>query len=452
MPPMKTEQRLSPQEKIVLMGGADMKFQLESTKYYIFTLVFLTNILYCTVIGYPQGLETQLVKEPFNFSSFEYGAFYASSALPNLVLPLFVGIFIDKNGFSTFLVLILSLCLIFGSVLVTFGSYYVSWWYMCLGRFFFGLGAENISLICRKLLLQIFTVEESVAVWGVYLASNRLGSLMGSWFPPYFYALTASMTGTFFVGVLFSMALIIFFFFALILTKKTQTLQNPNGSEAELGSFELLKKFKSETTSIFWLLLILDGLNFYMFYGFSSSANSFLVHEANLDSVDASYFLIIFSTFCALFQPLAGYVFNKYGYIALAIIIGTIINVTAFGLFLGMYGTDDSYLVLIPILIFAFGYSFCTTLVFSGFGLIVSPKYHGLAYGFFQNCINFGFLFGPLVFGIVKDVTKDYDDGYFWAIFEIMIAQIIIGILGISIFILDYFTIKVLSVKKRDVE
>ena len=452
MHPMKTEQRLSPQEKIVLMRGADMRFELESTKYYIFTFVFLSNILYCTLIGYPQGLETQLVKAPFNFSSFEYGAFYASSALPNLVLPLFVGIFIDKNGFSTFLVLILSLCLIFGSVLVTFGTYYVSWWYMCLGRLFFGLGAENISLISRKLLLQIFTVEESVAAWGVYLASNRLGSLMGSWFPPYFYALTQSMTGTFLVGVLFSMALIIFLFFALILTKKTQTLNHQMSSEVELGSFELLKRFKRETTSIFWLLLALDGLNFYMFYGFSSSANSFLVHEANLDTVDASYFLMIFSTFCALFQPVVGYIFSKYGYIVLAIIIGSVINVAAFGLFMGMYGTDDSYLVLIPILILALGYSTCTTFVFSGFGLIVSPKYHGLAYGFFQNCINFGFLFGPLVFGIVKDVTKDYDSGYFWAIFEIMIAQIIIGVLGISIFILDHFTIKVLSVKKLDVE
>jgi len=446
---MKKDSQTILQEKAILIASIDTRFQLESTKYYIFALIFLSNVLCYILSGYPQGLETALQSPPFDFSGLEYGIFYGICSFPNIILPLFIGIHIDKNGFSSLLILILSLFTFCGAIIITVGSHYVSWGYMCLGRLLLGVGVENIGLILKKILLQITTKDESVAAWGLFLVSNRIGSMIASWFPPYFYSITESVTSSFFVAILFDLALIIFLFFALILTTKTQTLHTTVCTTGEISSWSILKNFSRETPWVFWIMTLLNCINFYVFYGFFSSANSFLTKEANLDSVDASYFLIIFSTFCGLFQPFIGYLFSKIGYYVYAIIIGSLINLSAFSLFLIMYGTDDSYLVLIPILLLGFGYSCCSTFVFSGFGVIVSPKNHGLAYGMLQNCLNIGALAGPLVFGIVKDMTRNYDDGYFWAIMETLIAQGLIGVLGVVILVVDFLTIKSLSVKRQ---
>ena len=184
-----------------------------------------------------------------------------------------------------------------------------------------------------------------------------------------------------------------------------------------------------------------------MFYGFFSAANNFLTKEANLSSLEASYFLIIFSVFGALFQPVVGYILSKTGHIIFAIIIGSFIDIAAFVLFIEMYGTDDSALVLIPIFVLAFGYSACSTFIFSAFGLIVSPKNFGLAYGILQNSVNFGFLIGPLVFGYIKGYTEEYQNGYFWAIVETIGVQGIVAVLAFVILLMDLHTTKKLCIK-----
>ncbi len=445
---MKIERKATPQEKAILIKLPEAQARLSSTRYYIFTLIFLTNTLYYTLVNFPQGIQTALLLPPYSFSSFEYGVFFGISSLPNVILPLFVGISTDKNGYSSLLVISLGLCAFVGMIFITIGTYKTSLTIMILGRLIMGVGIENIDMIIKKILLQINTKEESVAAWGIFLASNRIGSMLASGAPALIYSATNSVTICFFVGILISVAFCIFFFFGMILMKKN--MQNKSeiiSPDVGLSTFSLLRIFSKEIEGVFWMLTILACLNFCMFNGFFSEANNFLTKEANLDSLDASYFLIVFSVFGALFQPLMGIILSKTGYTIFALIIGSFIDIAAFIIFIELYGTDDSALVLIPILLLAFGYSACTTFIYSAFGLIVSPKNFGLAYGIFQNCINFGILIGPLLFGYIKDSTAEYQEGYFWAIVETMGLQGIISFLAFVILIMDFLTTRKLCIK-----
>ena len=449
---MKSERKVisTIQEKSILLNPNGTKLHLNSTKYYIFSAIFIVNSLYYILLNYPQSLENTLLSSPYNFSSFEYGIFYGISSLPNMILPLFFGIYIDKNGHSSWLTMLLGLSLIFGMILTTMGAYKISYSLMIIGRLFMGLGVENISVIIKKFLLQITTKEEIIAAWGIFLASNRLGAMSASLIPSLIYSNTNSVTQCFGVGIYLSVALIIFLFLALILTKKTHLLNEETITNVEMSSFSILKSFVKETSGLFWLLILISFCNISMFFGFFSTANNFLTDEANMGSIEASYFLIVFSSLCACFQPAAGFLLSKTGYYVSAIIIGSFINIIAFFTFLDMYGTNDSYLTLLPILLLALGYSFCATFMFSCFGLIVHPKNFGLAYGFLQNSLNAGMLFGPTIFGLIKGLTFETYSGYYWAIIETVGLEGIVIILALIVAAIDLKTIKKLTVKRLD--
>jgi len=62
----------------------------------LFGCFFLTGSYYC--FDNPSVIQSTLEKEPYNLSSSKYGYLYEVYSLPNCVLPLFGGIFLDKIG------------------------------------------------------------------------------------------------------------------------------------------------------------------------------------------------------------------------------------------------------------------------------------------------------------------------------------------------------------------
>jgi predicted MFS family arabinose efflux permease len=69
----------------------------------------------------PGPLETQLEKD-FHMDSFHYSLLYTVYSIPNMVLPVFGGIFLDKIGIRTGLI-IFTIVLTFGQLIFTMGGY-----------------------------------------------------------------------------------------------------------------------------------------------------------------------------------------------------------------------------------------------------------------------------------------------------------------------------------------
>jgi MFS family permease len=71
---------------------------------------------------------------------------YTVFSLPNIVLPLIGGIFLDRIGLQNCLVICMILTTV-GQGIVAFGGYQASFYTLILGRFILGLGAETLMVV-----------------------------------------------------------------------------------------------------------------------------------------------------------------------------------------------------------------------------------------------------------------------------------------------------------------
>ncbi|TFJ84951.1 hypothetical protein NSK_003979 [Nannochloropsis salina CCMP1776] len=94
-------------------------------------------------------------------SEFEpmYSLFYTVYSLPNIVLPFFGGIFVDKFG-ARICLIAFTLFLLVGQIFFALGGSYHSFPLMLLGRTIYGLGGENMSVAQSSLVAEWFRVRK----------------------------------------------------------------------------------------------------------------------------------------------------------------------------------------------------------------------------------------------------------------------------------------------------
>lgn len=413
----------------------------------ILVFILCANIMANITLLYPQGLQSYLEEEPYSLSSTEYGAFFSVSALPNIVLPFFFGIYLDKFNFNVKVILVLATITTLGAFFIAIGVYYVDYSLMIFGRFVFGLGNENINLLTKKMSLQTFTKKQMISTWGFYLFSKRVGSSIGSALPPYLYEYTQNMAITFSVQVIITLILGFFLLMTYYVMKNTNDLAHSFDYNSENGAFhwkEILANFISEADKVFWILISIIFLNFVMYCGFNSQMNNLLINLLNVEATEASNLIVFYDILLGIFQIFFAYVFSKTGYIIYEVIIGVILSIISFAFLLDPSNFETSlYLILIPLIILVLGYSLSANFVFSCLGLIVPAKYYGISYGLLQNCINVGILLGPIIFGALNDLSG----GYSWPLYETIFLEILILNLAIFVCFLDYKERKVFCSK-----
>lgn len=116
----------------------------------------------------PAELET-IIEDKFNISTSKYSLLYSIYSLPNFVLPLIGGLFIEKYGENKALILYCSLA-ICGQTLLTFGADIENFPVMLLGRGLFGAGAETLWVIQSIYITRWFFDQElglSMALGGM---------------------------------------------------------------------------------------------------------------------------------------------------------------------------------------------------------------------------------------------------------------------------------------------
>ena len=68
-----------------------------------FGTVFFMGSYFC--YDNPAALKSKFTSDPFDLSETQFNALYTIYALPNMILPIFGGIFMDKLGFRFGLIL-----------------------------------------------------------------------------------------------------------------------------------------------------------------------------------------------------------------------------------------------------------------------------------------------------------------------------------------------------------
>lgn len=108
---------------------------------------------------------------------------YTVYSLPNMVLPLFGGVFLDKVGIRAGLILF-TVILTFGQLIFAFGVNAELYWLALLGRFVFGLGGECMTVAQSTIVSQWFKGKELAFAFGLNLSISRLGSTLNGLIEP----------------------------------------------------------------------------------------------------------------------------------------------------------------------------------------------------------------------------------------------------------------------------
>jgi MFS family permease len=95
---------------------------------------------YCFDI--PMTIEAE-IEESLEIDELEFNMLYSIFSLPNIILPIFGGILIDKLGVGLSL-MIFSIIDLLGEAVVMFGAFKSNYTLMMIGRLILGVGSENL--------------------------------------------------------------------------------------------------------------------------------------------------------------------------------------------------------------------------------------------------------------------------------------------------------------------
>ena len=139
----------------------------------------------CFCYDSPGPLETQLETQ-FNMSSASYSLLYTVYSIPNMILPIFGGIFLDRIGIRFGLVLFCAILTI-GQFVFMLGGYSGNYNEMLLGRIIFGMGGECMGVAQSSIISVWFKGKELAFALGLNLSMSRLGSVANAAILPQVY-------------------------------------------------------------------------------------------------------------------------------------------------------------------------------------------------------------------------------------------------------------------------
>jgi len=148
-----------------------------------FGCFFLMGSYFC--YDNPAPLKTYLLDPPYDLSDFQWSALYSIYSFPNMILPLFGGIFVDKIGIRTGLIMF-TVILTIGQGVFTIGGYKDSYLIMMIGRFIFGLGGESMTVCQSAIVASWFQGKELSFAFGINLSIARIGSSINGPVESYF--------------------------------------------------------------------------------------------------------------------------------------------------------------------------------------------------------------------------------------------------------------------------
>mmetsp|Transcript_32342 Transcript_32342/g.59033 ORF Transcript_32342/g.59033 Transcript_32342/m.59033 type:complete len:461 (+) Transcript_32342:81-1463(+) len=348
----------------------------------------------------PSALNEQLklhmaTLSPATSEKYDYyfNLLYSVYSLPNVALPLLMGMAVDKCGCRR-LICFLGCCVVMGHVLFATGVHKGSWTWMIAGRVLFGIGGESMQVAQNCLLFRWFKGNEVAFALGLNLSIARSGSVLNDVLSP----LAAGWWGV--AGAMWLGAFLCFL--SCLCNIGSAWLDNVAGKKAGLpeatNDEEVSVREVFSLPKIFWLLTALCVLLYCGILPFNNIASAFFVETFFMNSPLAQA------------QQLAG---NAMSVMFLVSALGT----PPFGGFVDLLGMRAQFLLMsaglmtltyffiftIPPVASMFGLGLTYT-IFAGalwptFALTVPQRQLGTAYGVATALQNGGLAVVPMLVG-----------------------------------------------------
>lgn len=393
---------------------------------------FLLGSYFC--YDNPGPLETQLEKQ-FQMDSTHFSLLYTVYSLPNTVLPILGGVFLDRIGIRAGIVLF-TVILTIGQMVFMMGGYAASYQLMIAGRVIFGFGGECMNVAQSSIVSVWFKSKELAFALGVNMSISRLGSVLNAAVVPSVYDSqglgAALMVG--FVVCLFSLANA----FGLVYLDRKAEKEDPENEAAvvaEEDKFTWADLYQFDLS--FWLLTGSCALTYMSIFPYIQVASDLLQTKYHFDKITAGYLFGIPYIISAVTSPLLGILIDQVGKRAFLICLSSALLILANLSSMSMPECDRCHNEVYPLVLTGIGYSIYCAAIWGSVPYLVSQSTVGTAFGIATAIQNSGLVVAPTIVGMIKDSTKEVDHGYFW-VNAFFLALNVLGLfLGLTIYYLD---------------
>jgi len=365
-------------------------------------------------------LKEQLMSE-FGYTNTDYGLFVAFYSIPNtfLLMAVIGGILLDKFGIRPTGFVFVGF-MAFGAMITAYGasdfysqggvgyglmesflpSYSPELKMMLLGRFFYGLGAETSIVVVSKILVKWFKGKDLALAFGLKVGFGRLGTFAALQLSPRILEEYQLSTAIWFAAILVLIGLLAFMVYILFDMKYDKEVKPEIITEKEEG-FKL-----SDIGNILknpaYLYIALLCVTFYSaVFPFLAFAPDFFLNKFNMTSVQSGEITSLLPLGTLLFTPLFGFLIDKYGRAASAMILGSALLLIIHSLF--AFTNIQPHL---PMILLGIAFSLVPASMWPSMVKLVDEKQIGTAYGLMYSIQNLGLFGFPILAGMILDATN----------------------------------------------
>ena len=363
-----------------------------------------------------------LLTSEFNFTNTQYGLFVSFYSVPNtfLLMAVIGGMILDRLGIRrTGFMFIFFMA--FGAMLTAYGAstyygqggighefmssiipkYSPELKMMLLGRFFYGLGAETSIVVLAKILVKWFKGKDLALAFGIKVGFGRLGTFLALNLSPRLAQEGATLdTAVWFAGVLVCMGLLGFVIYMLLDVKlDRQIRQDKLLGEDERFSIRDVLDLLTNRAYIYIMLLC---VTFYSaVFPFVAFAPDFFLNKFGMSLTESGRITSLLPLGTMLFTPLFGFLIDRRGRAASAMILGALVLVLVHFTFALTSLQPHFFMILLGV-----SFSLVPAAMWPSMVKLVREKEIGTAYGLMYSVQNLGLWGIPILAGMILDNTN----------------------------------------------
>ncbi|TRX62255.1 MFS transporter [Carboxylicivirga sp. M1479] len=364
-----------------------------------------------------------LLRAEFDFTNKDYGLFVSFYSVPNtfLLMAVIGGIVLDKLGIRrTGFMFVFFMA--FGALLTAYGAsdYYGNGGFahdfmssflpnyspelkmMLLGRFFFGLGAETSIVVVSKILVKWFKGKDLALAFGLKVGFGRLGTFAALQLSPLVADKGANLTGAIWLAaILVCTGLLAFIIYMLLDAKLDKQISTTSVEKQKSTPFAF-----SDITKILgnraYLYIALLCVTFYSaVFPFLAFAPDFFADKFDLTSLESGKLTSLLPLGTLFFTPFFGWLIDRKGKSATAMIFGASTLVIVHLTFALTYFPPQ-----VPIILLGIAFSLVPAAMWPSMVKLVDESKIGTAYGLMYSIQNLGLWGFPILAGIILDKTN----------------------------------------------
>jgi len=367
-----------------------------------------------------------LLMTEFGYTNTDYGLFVAFYSIPNtfLLMAIVGGVILDKFGIRrTGFMFIFFMA--FGAMLTAYGAshYYSNGGFghgfmttflpgyspelkmMLLGRFFYGLGAETSIVVVSKILVKWFKGKDLALAFGLKVGFGRLGTFAALQLSPRIAGPAGEhlSTAIWLAAVLVLMGLLAFIIYIMFDIKYDRAVKTDATSE-KAAAFKISDIGKILSNPAYLYIALLCVTFYSAVFPFLAFAPDFFLHKFDMTKVQSGEITSLLPLGTLFFTPFFGFLIDRYGRAASAMIFGATLLLIIHLLF-----AFTNLQPHIPMILLGIAFSLIPAAMWPSMVKLVDENQIGTAYGLMYSIQNLGLFAVPILAGFILDTTNPGD-------------------------------------------